>query len=59
MSDNFLLYFIKHEHAIHPRPNKNEGGCMSDRNPKQGKPLSDETAELVRIFYMRDDISRP
>ncbi|KAE8752342.1 hypothetical protein FOCC_FOCC000814 [Frankliniella occidentalis] len=33
-------------------------GILSIPNPKLGHPLSEETKELVILFYLRDDISR-
>ncbi len=34
-------------------------GCVADTNPKSGsKTLTKETAETIKSFYRREDISR-
>ena len=44
--------------ALRAKKLQKQRGSISDPNPKQGNPLSSETTEKVRQFYMRDDISR-
>lgn len=36
----------------------NEKGILSTPNPKPGKTLNENTAQLVKEFYHQDDISR-
>ena len=44
--------------ALRAKKLRKEKGCLSEPNQKPGKTLSNETAEKVRQFYMRDDVSR-
>ena len=37
----------------------NEKGILCTPKPAAGRPLSDETYQLVKSFYLRDDVSRP